>query len=192
MYRLCTGQMHLSAFHNILMSLCVLLVVCFCTESLPDSTANVQPAAEFVFLLLISSWRWGGIWGETAVYHSAAHDAYILLSDGYSGFYNGLARVSDKLVHLQAVRVLTDDKMFLWTTGDFVTWKETNNTSSAHSGSEHCDQDMILLMTFNCECNFFNAIFTFIYLQSLNLILSLNTRSSAYFFCCEWRVPNFT
>lgn len=38
---------------------------------------------------------------------------HMTLSDEYSGFYNGLARVSDKLAHLQTVRVLTNDKMSL-------------------------------------------------------------------------------
>lgn len=145
MYWLCTGQMHLLAFVTCDNNSVCFLVVCFCTESLPRSTANVQPAAEFVFLLLINSRRWGGIWGETAVYHCCT----------WRSLTNTVAFIM--VLHVFRINESTSKLSgFLQMTKCLCEQLETlSHERKQIIHPEHCDQDMILLMAFSCECHFF-------------------------------------
>lgn len=102
MYQLCAGQMHLSAFITPCASGGVFL------HRISSRQHSECPTGCRVCLPASYQQLGGGVSEGRQLFITLLH---MTLSDEYRGFYNGLARVLDKLVHLRTVSVLRNDKM---------------------------------------------------------------------------------
>lgn len=104
------GSDALVGFHNVLMSR-VTITLCasggVCLHRITSRQHSECPTGCRV--CLPASYQQSGIWRVVSegrqLFITLLH---MTLSDEYRGFYNGLAHVLDKLVHLQTVSVLTN------------------------------------------------------------------------------------